>query len=563
MFSEIETRKDLAVLLGVSYKNLNYLLYGLGVETQYNVFSIPKKNGGERTIAAPKKILKKIQKNLMKLLVEQREKMVLDSNKKDKISHAFIKEKSIFTNALVHRNKENILNIDLENFFESFHFGRVKGFFNKNKYFNANDKISTIIAQLTCFQGTLPQGASTSPIITNLIFNIVDMEILELARKYKINYTRYADDLTFSTNDTKFPKRLDDFKIELELLINKSGFKINSEKTNFISEQGRQIVTGLVVNEKVNFTREYYKKMRSVNYMYFKGETPFINGEQLNENQIASHWAYLNSIKDFQEEYEIERFGTRKESFSNFSNVRKEYQKFLFYNTFFDKELPLIVVEGKTDKRYLEAALKKHYKEFPKLVSYDPASDKFTFNFSFMSRSKTKQKYLSISLEGASGMNSILKFITDRGNNEGYPNYYMHFKKQIENNEISPTILLFDNEMGKNMPLKVATSLIKLKDEDLQNLQDNYFHKINELFYIFTNPNNTDTNNSEIEDLFTEETLNHTIEGKRFHRGSAFDDQKHYSKEIFSHYVSTNYEDIDFSSFLPLLKALEEIFIDY
>lgn len=80
--------------------------------------------------------------------------------------------------------------MDLENFFDSFHFGRVRGYFQKNNYYKLPFEVATIIAQLTCFHGKLPQGAPTSPIITNLICNIFDLRIIKLAKKYKLDYTR-------------------------------------------------------------------------------------------------------------------------------------------------------------------------------------------------------------------------------------------------------------------------------------------------------------------------------------------------------------------------------------
>src|SRR5699024_7070708 len=109
----------------------------------------------------------------------------------------FIPGKSIITNARIHRNKRLVVNIDLKDFFPSFHFGRVRGFFEKNKYFLLSREVSTIIAQLTCYKGSLPQGAPTSPIITNLICQILDYKLLKIAKKYKTDYSRYADDLTF------------------------------------------------------------------------------------------------------------------------------------------------------------------------------------------------------------------------------------------------------------------------------------------------------------------------------------------------------------------------------
>lgn len=166
------------------------------------------------------------------------------------ISHAFQKEKSIITNAQIHRNKRFVLNIDLENFFNSFHFGRVKGFFEKDKNFKVPPDVALIIAQLTCYQGVLPQGAPSSPIITNLICRILDLRILKLAKKYKLDYSRYADDLTFSTNIRSFDAQEKEFLSVLETEIKRAGFKINTKKTRLQFNNSRQEVTGLIVNKK-------------------------------------------------------------------------------------------------------------------------------------------------------------------------------------------------------------------------------------------------------------------------------------------------------------------------
>lgn len=122
------------------------------------------------------------------------------------------------------------MNIDLENFFESFHFGRVRGFFTKNKNFLLPSEVATVIAQLSCYEGKLPQGAPTSPIISNLICGILDYRLLKVAKKYKLNYTRYADDLTFSTNDKNFLNLQTKFHEEISKELIQAGFKINEKR---------------------------------------------------------------------------------------------------------------------------------------------------------------------------------------------------------------------------------------------------------------------------------------------------------------------------------------------
>jgi RNA-directed DNA polymerase from retron ec67 len=132
--TNVESKDDFARLLGFSNSRfMNYVLYVLRTEELYETFTIPKKSGGERTINAPKKELKILQKKLANLLwdcyIEDLESESKVKNKKiPNLSHAYEKNKSIITNAKLHRNKKYVLNIDLEDFFDSFNFGRVRGF---------------------------------------------------------------------------------------------------------------------------------------------------------------------------------------------------------------------------------------------------------------------------------------------------------------------------------------------------------------------------------------------------------------------------------------------------
>ena len=91
-----------------------------------------------------------------------------------------------------------------------------------------------MLAQLSCFEGRLPQGAATSPILANMIFQIVDMRILKIAKRYHCDYTRYADDLTFSTNEKNFAENYIDLFNTLKKEIERSGFSINEDKTNLM-----------------------------------------------------------------------------------------------------------------------------------------------------------------------------------------------------------------------------------------------------------------------------------------------------------------------------------------
>lgn len=116
-YSDIKSIRTLAYALGVQTKQLTGLLYGIKIENCYTSFKISKKNGDERTINAPSKSLKYVQRRLTRLLVKRQEEFFLERNVKNNISHGFSKGKGIKTNAVPHRNKRYVLNVDLENFF--------------------------------------------------------------------------------------------------------------------------------------------------------------------------------------------------------------------------------------------------------------------------------------------------------------------------------------------------------------------------------------------------------------------------------------------------------------
>lgn len=216
-----DAREEVARMLNIHQKELTYVLYIVGIDKSYKTFKIPKKNGKYRIISAPTEKLKRIQKKLADELYNMHIEYLHNNNIKSIISHGFEKNKSIITNANVHRRNKYLLNMDILDFFPSFNFGRVQGYFEKSREFMFSKEVSTVIAQLVCFNGKLPQGAPTSPLIANLIFNIVDMQILPIAKKYKLNYTRYADDMSFSTNDYNFKRNYVYFIEELTSLLEK------------------------------------------------------------------------------------------------------------------------------------------------------------------------------------------------------------------------------------------------------------------------------------------------------------------------------------------------------
>ena len=182
-FNEIQSRNQLADFLGIQRKTLTYVLFEARVESFYSSFDIPKKDGTVRHIYAPSGALKVIQRKLTNALYEYQALIRKENSIKTNISYAFEKNKSIISNAKIYKNKRFVFCIDLNDFFNMFHFGRVLGYFSSNRYFNLPKEVAVTIAQVACYKGVLPQGAPSSPIITNLICQTLDMHVLKIAKK--------------------------------------------------------------------------------------------------------------------------------------------------------------------------------------------------------------------------------------------------------------------------------------------------------------------------------------------------------------------------------------------
>lgn len=261
------------MLLGVEYqKHLVLYLYRMPLHKRYLKFELPKKSGGKRTISVPATQIKTVQRKLSKLL----EEIYIPQNP----AHGFIKDKSIITNADSHINRKYVLNIDLKDFFGTINFGRVRGMLMKHPY-NISPPVATVIAQICCHENVLPQGAPTSPIISNMICNKLDNQLRKLAQRHRCFYTRYADDITFSTNLKEPPINIASFHgegealeviigDELKQIIIDNDFEINLSKTRLQRRSDRQEVTGLVTNKKRNVNRRFIRNIRA---MLFSWET--------------------------------------------------------------------------------------------------------------------------------------------------------------------------------------------------------------------------------------------------------------------------------------------------
>lgn len=253
--------------LGTTYGKIKHYYYSRDKASHYTFFNIPKKSGGVRVIRAPNNQLKMLQVKILRLLE------VLYSPRSS--VKGFVKNGSISDNAQDHTRKKFVFNIDIKDFFHSVTFARVYGLLKSEPYCFSNG-VASVIAHLSTVDGVLPQGAPTSPILSNMICSGLDRELSHLARKYRAQYTRYADDITFS------------FYCPIEFLppgivivrqgqegfshcgalvgflvldvLNRHGFNINMTKVRLQGRYERQAVTGLVVNKKVNVPREFVRK---------------------------------------------------------------------------------------------------------------------------------------------------------------------------------------------------------------------------------------------------------------------------------------------------------------
>ncbi len=249
--------------------NIQYLYYlSKTKDNRYIEFEIPKKNGKTRTIKSPDKAIKRAQ-TLINLLLQ-----IIFEKHSHYSTNGFLFGKDIKRNAVPHVNKNYLLNIDIKDFFPSINFRRIKVVLELSP-FNLRDDRETIgflIANLCSHRNSLPQGAPTSPILSNVVTQRLDRKVSKFCIDNKIKYTRYADDLSFSSNWNIFKPT---FIGEIEELINSENFELNKKKTRVKSFMQRQEVTGLVVNSKLNVKREYLQKVRAMLNNWEKGGLNF------------------------------------------------------------------------------------------------------------------------------------------------------------------------------------------------------------------------------------------------------------------------------------------------
>lgn len=204
------------------------------------------------------------------------------------------------------------------------------------------------------------------------------------------------------------------------------------------------MVTGIVVNEKLHISRDYYKKTRAMAHQLYKTEEYFIEKDIKGTiNQLEGRFAFINQL----EEYDNHLPSVKKRNSHTLNGREKEYRQFIFYKYFFANPKPLIVTEGKTDILYLKAALKNLWKEYPELIDKNQ-NGQFKYKISFLHRSKRLKYFLNLERDGADAMSNIYYLFSDKG--KDVPNYMKILKNLVGKSPINPVILLFDNELDNN-----------------------------------------------------------------------------------------------------------------
>ena len=262
--SALTSRDEVEALLGLSESELTALLRpGSGPGCPYFSFEIPKASGGVRVLHVPRAPLKRVQRSILRELLT-----ALDVHP---AAHGFVPGRSTVTNARPHVGARILVKMDLVDFFPTIHFGRLVGLFT---YYGAGKEAARTLAAIVTHRpklpdggvswpSVLPQGAPTSPALSNLVCRRLDARLTGLASEVSGVYTRYADDLTFSFGEAP-SKGLGHFIWWVNQIIGQEGFVENLAKRRVLRPAGQLRVTGLVTNDGLSVPREARRRFRAV-----------------------------------------------------------------------------------------------------------------------------------------------------------------------------------------------------------------------------------------------------------------------------------------------------------
>jgi hypothetical protein len=561
------TRHHVAAILNYKPNALSYILYRIPPAEKYQKFTIKKRGGGARTIHAPTAKLKGLQRRLADVLYECLDELDASNRQKNGLSHAFRKGYSIITNAKAHKSRRYVLNLDLADFFPSLNFGRVRGFFMHNKQFRLAEPVATVIAQIACADSVLPQGSPCSPVISELMTHFLDMRLVRLAARNNCYYSRYADDITFSTNLKDFPIALAVpvgsgwlLSNELRSRIADAGFKINNQKTRMQVRANRQTVTGLTVNKKVNVPQHYYKRARAMLHSFLT--TGSYDRDGVVETSVHRLEGILNHIYHIRErliDLAIERQQNEQKKHKLHaertrhkneypSATRQAYYRLVFFKHFVDPPKPLIVCEGPTDAVYLKCAIRSLANAHPRLAS--SKDGKVFVDVNFFKYSQQSRDLLQLR-----GGSSDLKFFIQ--------SWKENLTKYKHRPMRHPVIVLIDNDDGANEIFKLLQSKKKFGITIGHSIDDPFYHLGDHLYLVKTPIKGADDKSCP-EDFFESKVRGTKVDGKVFNPDKEHDAPGEYGKMIFAEKViRPQSHTINFSGFDPLLSRFDAVINDY
>jgi RNA-directed DNA polymerase len=573
MASELEQLRaaaslhDIAALLHYKPSRLSFIIYILGGTEKYTEFEIPKQSGGVRKIKAPIESLKLLQRRVADLFVTCLAELKKTEAPRPPLSHGYVRGQSIITNATVHKRRRYVLNLDIKDFFGAIHFGRLRGVLIKDRRFELHEKVATIIAQIACFENSLPQGSPCSPIFSNIVANFFDIRLARLARVHKCSYSRYVDDITFSTNLLKFPAEIaepadmlsGEWQLGKALLseFRRADFQVNDAKTRMQLRSSRQITTGLIVNQKVNIRPEYYRTIRAMcselfnSGGYYQVIPPTLHGGSAGAptlkttttnlatlNGRLAHVYYVRNLVDMRNPVEKKKHATV---------TRRLYHRFLFYRNFVALDRPLIIPEGKTDTIYLRAAIERLSIFHPKLGTVE--AGKLKSNLQFLNYTQTVHDVLQL----GGGTGDIKHFMI------GFVKRLSSFRHRPL---AHPIILLIDNDDGAKEIFSVAKEMMQ---KSITHASTEPFYRLHANLYLIKTPETAGSNpHSDIESLFEVNLLNEKIAGLRFDPSKQGQDGNTYGKVWFAEkIVRPQKGTINFDGFVPLLNRITAVIDDY
>lgn len=283
---ELALRSDISILpnllqIAESIDSRATYTFGSQLSHHYSAYERPKRSGGRRVIAVPSPSLKFAQRALLHT--------VFAKVPAHPCAHGFIQGRNSVTNAEPHVGRRVVVNVDIRNFFGSTRYNLIHRACYVALGPEASARAVGMLAELCSYRGALPTGAPTSPAIANIVLHSMDLAIASAAAKRGVTYTRYADDLTFSadTNDAV------DIPPFVERLLRELGLELDERKTHVYRKGRRQEVTGLVVNDTVNATRGYRRRLRAAVHEYARSGQATWNGRPMTLAALAGHLGNL------------------------------------------------------------------------------------------------------------------------------------------------------------------------------------------------------------------------------------------------------------------------------